>query len=103
MNYLFLKSGWLFLKYAYVDLIGENGYVADSLFYRHKVPVRFGGVMVKKGEKYRIVLCKIRKKYRKEFEKALAEISNKMYLLGYTDYDAFCATLLQKTEKTDAA
>lgn len=52
MNYLAL-GGRFFLNYAYVDLKNDNGYVAASLICRHKVPVRFKGVMVKEGEKYR--------------------------------------------------
>lgn len=95
MNYRFF-GGLFYLQYAYVDLCINDSYVADSPFYRRRIPVRFGRVMVKDNEKYRIVLCKVRRKYREEFEKALGEISNKMSLLGHNDYDEFCAGMMQE-------
>ena len=70
-------------------------YVADSLFRRHKVPIKYEHELVKAGEKYRIICCKIKKKYKTEFEKALGEIKNKMYLLGYSDYETFCDTVMK--------
>jgi len=72
MNYVAL-DGWFFLNYACVDLESESGYVADTLLCRHKVPVRFKGDMVKEGEKYRVILCKIRRKYRAEFTPLLTD------------------------------
>ncbi len=106
MNYLFLGRGLLYLQYAYVDLHINDKYVGDSLFYRHRVPVKFGPEAERDGDKYRIVFCKIRRKYREEFEKALGEISNKMCLLGHADYDTYCAMLMEmvnkaKTDKTE--
>ena len=100
MNYVAL-GGWFFLSYAYVDLENDGRYVGDSLICRHRVPVRFKGDMVKEGEKYRIILCKIRRKYRKEFEKALGEFENKMSLLGYNDYGAFCREFMKMLDRAD--
>ncbi len=97
-NYLFL-GGWFSLQYAYVDLEINDHYAADSLFCRHKVPVRFGPEMARDGDKYRIVFCKIRRKHREEFEKALGEIANKMCLLGHGDYDMYCGMVMQMLEK----
>lgn len=76
--------------------------MADSLFYRHKVPVRYGDEMAKNDDEYRVIFCRIRRKHRKEFEKALSEVSNKMSLLGHNDYDAFCAELMQAAKHADA-
>ena len=99
MNYLFLGGRLLYLQYAYVDLNTDSAYVADSLFYRHKVPVKFEEELARDGEEYRVIFCKIRKKYKNEFEKALGEIENKMYLLGHNDYGAFCDKLMQIMQK----
>ena len=93
MNYLFL-GGRFSLNYAYVDLNTDTDYVADSLFFRHKVPVFFGDEMVSDGDKYRVVFCKVKRKYREEFEKALKELPNKMSLLGHNDYESFCDSLM---------
>ena len=92
-NFLFL-GGHFRLQYAYLDLYNGPGFVADSLFYRRKIPVEFRGEMVKEGVKYCFVRCRIKRKYRQLFEEALAEISCKMSLLGHNDYDAFCEELI---------
>lgn len=98
MNYVRL-GGWVNQYYLYVDRDMDEGYVADSLFYRRKIPVRFEEEMVKDGDQYRVIFCKIRKKYQKAFEEALAEIKNKMSLLGHNDYDEYCSRLMAQLSK----
>ena len=51
MNYLFLGRGLLYLQYAYVDLHINDKYVGDSLFCRHRVPVKFGPEAERDGVK----------------------------------------------------
>ena len=93
----FLRLGGLFrLGYVYVDLNTNDHYVADSLFYKRKIPVQFGDEMYNDGEKYKVIFCKIRRKDRLGFEEALKEISNKMSLLGHNDYDDYCQQLIRK-------
>ena len=65
-------------------------YLADQLFIKHKVPVKFGKEYRKNNSRYCVISCKIRKRYEEEFKKALAEMDNKMILRGYTDYADFC-------------
>ena len=65
-------------------------YLADQLFIKHKVPVKFGKEYCKNNSRYCVISCKIRKRYEEEFKKALAEMDNKMILRGYTDYADFC-------------
>ena len=65
-------------------------YLADQLFIKHKVPVKFGKEYRKNDSRYCVISCKIRKRYEEEFKKALAEMDNKMILRGYTDYADFC-------------
>jgi len=96
----FLRLGGIFRAgYAYVDLLDNDHYVADSLFFRRKIPVKFGDEMAKDGDKYRLVFCKIRRKDIESFEEALAEIRNKMSLLGHNDYDDYCRQLMAVLEK----
>ena len=98
MNYL--SFGGLFsLRYAYVDLNTNENYAADSLFYKRKIPVKFGDEMSRDGDRYRVVFCKVHKKYRKPFEEALEELKTKMNLLGYTDYEDYCNDLMKQMEK----
>ena len=39
------------------------------------------------------------RKYRKQFEEALAEIPTKMSLLGHNDYDDYCDQLMKRINK----
>ena len=95
MNYIFL-GGYFYLQYAYID---NDDYLADSLFYKHEVPVRFGDEYRCETEKYCVIFCKIRKKYKKKFEKALLELHNKMLICGHTDYPKFCEKFMQNLKK----
>ena len=98
MNYLSF-GGLLFLRYAYVDLNVNSGYVADSLFYKRKIPVWVLDEAAKGGEKYRIIRCRILRKDKRQFEAALAEIPTKMSLLGHNDYDDYCDQLTKRINK----
>ena len=81
--------------YMYVD---TESYLADSLFYRKNVPVKFKDEWVKENEKYIMIFCKVKNKHAKEFEEALDELSNKMCLCGYTDYDEWCQKYISLIE-----
>ena len=94
-NYVRL-GGILYLHYMYVDLNVEKDYVADSLFARRQLPVKFGDEMCRDGDKYRAIFCKVNRKHQKAFEEALDEIRNKMSLLGHNDYEDYCAGLFKK-------
>ena len=97
MNYY--TFGGLFTQgYCYVDLNVNNGYVADSLFVKREIPVKFKNEMAREGEKYRFVFCRIPKKYRKAFEEALEELKTKMNLLGHTDYEDWCDRMADELE-----
>ena len=95
MNYIAI-DGLLYSKFFYAD---SPDYRADSLFYRHKIPVKYGEEFINDNEKYIIVTCRVRKKYRDTFRKALEELPNKMALLGHNDYAEFCEQFFTKLEK----
>lgn len=88
-NYVCL-GGQLRLYYMYFDLNVNEGYIADSLFYKRNIPVKFKDEMIRDGDKYRAIFCRIRKKDRNAFEDALEEIRTKMSLLGHNDYEDYC-------------
>lgn len=74
--------------YFFVD---TPKYLADQLFIKHKVRVNFKkGEFRRKGDKYVVVECTVRKKDTGRFIAALDELPNKMLLLGYDDYEAYC-------------
>ena len=95
MNYI-ACHGLLSSKYLYAD---TRNYSADSLFNRHKIPVKFSEEFINKDEKYILVSCKVRRKYRAAFKTAMEELSDKMALLGHSDYDQFCEKLFSMLKK----
>lgn len=86
MNYVKFKS-LLWTKYYYADC---KDYLADSLFYKRKIPIRFFGEYQHPDKKYIVIVCKVRNKYQKDVEDALKELFGKMELLGWNDYGDFC-------------
>jgi hypothetical protein len=96
MRYFIRLGGWLYAHYAYIDINTDENYVADSLFFRKEIPVKFKGEMARDEDKYRVIFCKVKRKYKDKFEEALNEIPHKMNLLGYTDYEAYCSTLFDE-------
>lgn len=90
-NYIKIKRFSLFsYYYMYVD---TTGYLADRLFIKHKVPVKFMKEYSKEDAKYAFIFCKITKKDNDNFLKALKELPDTMKLMGNTDYDTFCEYL----------
>ena len=85
----FICFGGLFkLKYLYLD---APEYLADSLFVKHKVHVDYSkGEWHKDGEPYVAIECKIKRKDKDNFEKALGELNNKMLLCHHNDYEDWC-------------
>lgn len=91
-NYAKIRKLSLFsYYYTYVDT--SYNYLADALFIKHKVPVKFIKEYVRRGFKYSIIFCKISKKDNDNFLKALEELPNKMLLMGNRDYIDFCEYL----------
>lgn len=100
MNY-YSFGGLLFRRYMYVDLNVNSGYVADSLFFKRKIPVKFKDEMVRDGDKYRMIFCQIPKRFRRAFEESMEELKTKMCLLGHTDYEDYCESLRKELEEAN--
>jgi len=84
------------LGYKYFCYFDVKDYLADALFLRHKVRVKYKLEFLKQGTNYLAVLCKVHKKDVEEFVNALEELKTKMLLLGHTNYPEFCAEINQK-------
>lgn len=92
-NYIELdKMSLLYQHYCYVD---TNEHLADGIFVRHQIVVRFDSEYVKKGEKYQFIFCKVRKRDKRLFVKTMEELKKKMLLTGNVDYEAFCLKMMQ--------
>lgn len=83
-------------KYCYFCFVDTNEYLADKIFIRHKINVKFGDEYGREGSDYVIVFCKVKKKDQEEFREAMKELEKKMLLLGHTDYMDFCNQLQVK-------
>ena len=92
MNNYYCFGGRWTLHYAYVDC---HNYLADSLFNREEAKVKFGDEFHKDNCEYRIIFCKVKKKHKAKFEKALDDLKNKMLLCGYKGYDEFCDNFMK--------
>ena len=88
MHYIKLEQfSLLNCHYAFVD---TPEYLADQLFIRHEVKVRFGQEFHHPDKDYIVIICRVRKKDEQRFLDALNELPGKMALLGYADYPQFC-------------
>ncbi len=85
----------LYCRYAYIDL---EDHLADSLFQRQNISVRFEREFQNPINGYRLIICKILPWHRDGFLKALSELPNKMNLLGFNDYQDFCRDYLDYSE-----
>lgn len=94
-NYICLTSSKLlrYKQYMYVDC---KNYLADDLFIKNKITVKFEGDFTKDDSDYIFVYCKVKKKDHDKFIKTLGELKNKMLIMGYSDYELFCEKQINK-------
>ncbi len=93
MNYLTLEK--FSLRYDYYCFFDTEEYLADNLFMRNKVRMRFLREYKSNEKQYLAIFCKVRKKDREKFLASMEELKNKMLLFGYTDYQCFCEELIK--------
>lgn len=88
-NYIPLRSSKLskYKQYMYVDC---KDYLADDLFIKNEIVVKFESDFTKDNSDYIFVNCKIKKKNQDKFIKTLGELKNKMLIMGHSDYESFC-------------
>lgn len=89
MHYVKLFSASQFrAEFVYVD---APDYVADKLFIKHKVAVRFAKDQMRRpGDPYVIVFCSVSKKDIDRFVAAIEELPEAMRQNGYEDYMEYC-------------
>ena len=84
------------VSYAYLD---HESYLADRIFIEKGICVKFIREMEKQKSPYRIVFCKVKKKDKEGFERALGDLENEICLKGYRDYSEYCLALEQQLKK----
>ena len=88
MHYIKLEQfSLLNCHYAFLD---TPEYLADQLFIRHQVKVRFGEELHHPDKDYVVINCRVRKKDEQRFLDALNELPGKMALWGHLDYPQVC-------------
>ena len=68
---LYLKIRKPSARYTYYLFFDTTPYLADQIFIRHEIRVRFGKEFVKEGSPYRGILCCVRKKDAPVFESCM--------------------------------
>ncbi len=78
-----------FFYYTYV-FFDTDDYLADRIFINKRIRIKYGDTYNIPGDKYEIIICKVKKKDEQKFLEGMEELSNKMALMGYDDYDSYC-------------
>lgn len=86
----------LSVPYMYID---HRDYLADALFKQSRIHIRFKEEFAHTNSSYCIIFCRVRKRDTAKFEAALGQLTNKMLLLGYTDYPEACNEIMTFLEK----
>ena len=89
--------------YSHFIFFDKKEYLADQLFIRHKVRIRFGDEFTKPGSPYRAIFCYVRKRDVPKFLAALEELKNSMCIFGYTDYVTIISGFIEHIEKKKGA
>jgi hypothetical protein len=94
-NYIELKKKWYsrYNEFVYIDV---DDHLADDIFVKNKIPVKFRGDYKHDDKKYVLVYCKVKPKYIDEFLNSLGELKNEMFHNGFADYDMFCKNMLDR-------
>lgn len=71
------------LTYAYLDV---PEYLADRIFIKNKIKVKFKEEFVKADTPYIVIVCSFKKNDIGKFKTSLRELENKMLIMGHTDY-----------------
>ena len=91
---LYLKIRKPSARYTYYLFFDTTPYLADQIFIRHEIRVRFGKEFAKEGSPYRGILCSVRKKDAPVFESCMEELKRNMLICGHPDYEQDIRELL---------
>ena len=86
------------LRYDYFMFFDVYPYLADQVFIRHRVRVRFDREYEKEGTPYLAIFCHVRKKDVPKFLAALEDLKKSMILCGYPNYEADIRTSMETVE-----
>lgn len=90
-NYL-KESRKLTLTYCHYMYVDTKDYLADLIFAKYQITVKFKKKEFAK-DNMRIICCKVRKKDEEKFLKAMEDLKNKAILFGINEYEEICSVL----------
>lgn len=93
ISWLYDLMPFYWMSTLYIDV---PEHLADSLFEKHGVKVKFEGDYRKPGEEFIFVTCWIRKRDIEAYQRALEELGRKMILCGHPGYEAFCRKAVEQ-------
>ena len=101
-NFIKLESRFSLIsdQYLYVD---TPDYLADQLFINEKLSVNFKEEYRKDNCDYVLIFCKVRKKDKEKFLRAMEKLHSKVILFGHNDYDKFCKELWIKLDEVSSS
>lgn len=91
-----MDSPAMYYWFAYFD---THDHLADFLFSHENVSVTIEGEFAAEEDPYRIVLCRIDKKDRENFLKAVDLLPSLMEYVGKTDYNEFCQGVMRDAHR----
>lgn len=74
-------------KYVYYVYLDHKDNLADSLFYRERITVRFMGDYIKKDWDWKFIRARVKKDDEERFIKVLSGLPDKLLLVGVQDYE----------------
>lgn len=87
------------LQYDYFVFFDDLAHLADQLFIKHEVRVRFEREYAKAGCPYLAVFCHVKKKDVPKFLAALEDLKNSMMLCGHPNYIEEISSFMDAMEK----
>ena len=98
-NYICLDTFSLYYqKYVYID---TKQHLANNIFIKNKIPVKYKVEYDNDINDYIAVFCKIPKSYNEKFKGAMEQLSNNIIICGYSDYMEFCKELFEEVFKEE--
>ena len=99
-NYVEIQSWNPFVrKFAYTDV---KEYYADDLFLKYGIAPKFKEEWSLPDTPIIVIFCSVRNSETVGFQRAMADMSNKMAIMGYPDYDQQSADLFDMIEQGEA-
>jgi hypothetical protein len=68
---------------------------ADLLLRTYQLEVRYKDAWLTPDRRYRIIFCTVPKKQARRFKEAMAEMPERMKMLGYEDYSDFWTEMIR--------